>query len=259
MIAARIKQLYRYRHTLREMAVSQLKTKYASSILGISLALINPFLIAAAITFVFTAIFKVEIKRFPIFVLSGIIPWTFFSNSLSETAVCILNQQNILRQFNLPREIIPLSSVLANFLNFLIGWVIIYPVFLFFKPKIVFLFPHFLVVIFANLLLVIGLGMIISVLNVFFRDIGNLLSVILMFLFWITPIFYNENMIPGGYRWILNCSPLKPFIIYYQRVLYEGLPPDLLTFLVVIFWASLALISGFYFFLHVESKLLKRI
>lgn len=258
MFKERIKKLYFYRHTLWDMSVKQLKAKYSSSILGISWAIINPFLIMLAITFVFNIIFKIEIEKFPLFVLSGIFPWLFFSNAISEATFSILNQQNILRQFNLPREILPLSSILTNFLNFLIGWVIIYPLFFLFQPSMILLLPLFTIVLLLNLLFVCGLGLMLSILNVFFRDIGHLLGVLLMFWFWVTPVFYSVDMIPTRFRWVCCFNPMTPYIVYYREVVFRGTLPNFPTFIGVFLWAVFSLSLGLLVFSRLESKVLKR-
>lgn len=257
MFRYRIKKIYLFRYTLWEMALKQLKAKYSGSVLGIFWALVNPLLIMLAINFIFAIIFKTEIKNFPLFILSGIFPWMFFSSALSETTFSILNQQSILRQFNLPREALPLSSVLANFLNFLIGWIAIYPIFLFFNPKIILLLPFFIIILLLILIFVSGLSLILSVLNIFFRDIGQLLGVFLMLWFWITPVFYTIDMVPEKFRWICNLNPMTYFIVYYQHIVFKGHIPAFSLTMSVFFLAFISLILGFWFFSRLESKLLK--
>lgn len=251
--------IYSNRYALWSMVISQLKAKYSGSILGISWAVVNPLLIMLVITFVFTVVFKTEIKNFSFFVLSGIFPWIFFSNALSEATVSFLNQQNILRQFNLSREIIPLSSMLANFLNFLIGWLVIYPLFLFFNPKIITLLPILIVVFLLNLCFVFGLGLILSVANVFIRDIAQLLSVLLMLWLWLTPVFYSVEMVPVKFRWICNLNPMTSYIIYYREVVFAGTIPSFSVFIATFLWAVFSMILGYWVFLRLESGLLKRI
>jgi len=259
MLKGRIKKIYFYRHTLWNMAVKQLKAKYAAPALGIFWAIINPFLMMVVITVVFSSIFKVEIKDFPLFVLSGIFPWMFFSGALSEAVFSILNQQNILHQFNLPREVIPLSSVLTNFLNFLIGWLIIYPLFLFFNPKIILLSPLLIIVLMLNLLFVCGMALTLSVLNVFFRDIGQLLGVLLMLWFWVTPVFYSVDMVPAAFRWVCNFNPMTPYIVCFREIIFKGAMPGLSLLIAVFAWAFISLVFGWWVFGCLEPKLLKRI
>lgn len=212
-----------------------------------------------AITFVFTVIFKTEIKNFALFVLSGIFPWMFFSSALSDATFSILNQQNILHQFNLPREILPLSSILSNFLNFLIGWLIIYPLFFLFNPKIILLLPLLIIVLLLNLFFVCGLGLALSVLNVFFRDIGQLLGVLLMFWFWVTPIFYSLDMIPAKFRWVCSFNPMTPYVVYYREVIFIGNTPNCSTFISSFLWAIFSLTLGLLVFARLEFKILKQI
>jgi len=259
MFKQKINNLYPYRYTLWNFAIKQLKVKYSNSILGIAWAIANPLLIMLAITFVFTTIFKVEIKNFSLFALSGIFPWMFFSNALSEVTTSIVNQQNILHQFNLPKEILPLSSVLSNFMNFMLGWLVIYPLFIFFNYKIILLLPLLIIILLLNLFFIFGLGLILSVLNVFFRDVGQLLGVLLMFWFWITPVFYSMDMIPAGFRWICNFNPMAPYIIYYREIIFYNNVPTPLIFIEVFLWAIFSLILGGLFFSYFESKILKRI
>lgn len=241
------------------MALGQLKAKYAASILGISWAIINPLLIMFVISFIFTQILKTEIKNYPIFILAGILPWMFFSNTLTEASTSIISQKNILRQFSLPREILPLSSMLSNFLNFLIGWLIIFPLFVFFNPKILMFLPFLIVVLLLHFVFVCGLGLLFSVLNVFFRDVNHLLGALLMFWFWITPVFYSLDMIPGQFHWIFNINPMTSYIIFYRDVVFEGFIPAPSIWISIILWAIFSCILGFWIFSQFESKILKQI
>jgi len=259
MLKQRLQNIYIYRQTLWDMAVKQLRAKYAGSILGISWAIINPLLIMSAIAFVFTAVLKMETRNFSLFVLSGILPWLFFSSALTEATVSFLNQQNILHQFSLPREIIPLASILSNFLNFIIGWGIILPLFLFLNPKIILLLPFFVMILLLTFLFVSGLGLMLSVANIFFRDIAQLLGVFLMFWFWMTPVFYPADMIPARFSWVYSLNPVAHYIVFYRQVLFIGHSPGRPTFIAVFLWASLSLILGLLVFSRLESKLLKRI
>ena len=259
MFKQRIINIYYSRRLLWQMACIQLKSRYAGSFLGIWLVIVNQLILVLAITFVFKIILKIEIKDFPLFVLSGIFPWMFFSSTLFEVTSVFLSQQNVLRQFNFPREIIPLSSIICNFLNFLIGWVIVYPVFCFLNPGILFLLPLLIAVLLLHLLMVCGLGLILSVMNVFFRDIGHILSILFMFWFWITPIFYSVDMVPKNLRWVYNLNPAAPYIEYYRDITLKGSVPDLSVFIAVFFWSFFSLFLGFWVFCRLESKILKSI
>lgn len=255
----RIGKIYRFRRVLWDLSIKQLKAKYAGSLLGVSWSVINPLLIMSAITFVFTAVFKTQIKGFSFFALAGILPWMFFSNALTEAAFSLVNQQSLLRQFNLPREIFPLSSIMSNFINFLIGWLVIYPLLLFFNQKIILFFPWLIAILLFNLFFIFGLGLAFSVLNVFFRDLGHLLGVLLMFWFWMTPVFYSLDMIPSCFRWLYNFNPMVPFIIYYREVTFYAAVPSVYLIVSVFIWTFISLFLGLLVFARYEPKLLKQI
>ncbi len=254
-----VKNIFYFRHALWSLSIAQLRSRYAGSLLGIFWAVINPLLIMSAIAFVFTQVFKAGIANYPFFVLSGIIPWMFFSNALSEAPASILNRQGIMRQYNVPVVIFPLASVIANFLNFLIGWVVMYPIFLFFNPKIIIL-AWLLPLIFVLLLcLTAGLCLALSVLNIIFRDIEHLLSVVLMFWFWVTPVFYSMAMVPAQFHWIYNVNPLTPYIAFYQKIIFEGVLPGPAVFIQVVLFAMASLSLGLAIFIKFEPGILKKI
>lgn len=252
------KNIFRSRHTLWSMSLAQLKSRYAGSVLGIFWAVINPLLIMLAISFVFTRVFKTEIVNFSFFVLSGLMPWMFFSNALSEATGSILSQQNLIRQYSFPSAILPLSSVLSNFLNFIIGWVVIYPFFLYFNPKIIMVVPWLTVILFLNLCLACGLGLALSILNVFVRDIGHLLGVVLMLWFWLTPVFYRIEMIPAHFLWLYDINPLTPYMVCYQKVIFEGTAPSVSIFIQTLMWALGILLAGSAVFIRLEPRLSKK-
>jgi len=258
-LSKEIKLIYSARNALWEMTLKQFKSGYAGSILGVLWLIINPILITLSIVFVFSVVFNIRINNFPFFVLAGMFPWLFFANALSSSIFSIISQQNILKQFNLPRMILPISSVLSSFLSFIIGLFIVYPIFIFFAPAKVTLFPFLLFVLILNLLLVIGFGIFASVLNIFFRDLGQIIGTLLMFWMWVTPVFYSIESVPYPFNWICRINPVTPFIICYQKIIFEGKIPSLSLFLETSIISVLILYFGARFFMHFESRILKEI
>ncbi len=254
-----IKSIYSNSHILKAMSISQFKVKYSGSILGVWHAVINPILVMFAINFVFTTVIKLDIRNFSLFALSGIFPWFFFSNAIYEGTLSVVNQNNFLRQFKLPLEIIPLASVISNFLNFLIGLCVVYPIFIFFNYKILVFFPLLVIILFLNLLFVCGLSLILSVLNGFYRDFGHLLGVILMLWFWITPVFYSRDMIPLDVRWVFNINPMTYYVECYRELIFGNSMPGLFMILGAVSWCVFSVISGLFIFSFYKNKLLKKI
>jgi ABC-2 type transport system permease protein len=208
---------------LSNLVRKNLKGRYAGSILGVLWAFINPLLLALIISFVFTKILKMNVEHAYLFILSGILPWTFFSNSLQEAVVSIPVHASMLKQFSMPRELIPLSSVLSHFILLLAGLLITLPFFATVNPKIILMLPLLLVALFLQFLFTAGLSIMVSAVYVSFRDINQLLNVFLLFWLWLTPVFYSVDMIPPAYRWLFHFNPMTPFIsLYRNALLYSG-------------------------------------
>jgi len=259
LIIEKIQKIYSYRRSLWSISGKQFKAKYAGSILGIFWVIINPLLMMLAITFIFTAVFKTEIKNFGLFVLAGIQPWMFFSGALSEATPSLLNQKSVLHQFNLPKEILPLSSVLSYFMNFLMGWCIIYPIFVFHNPKIIFLLPWLPVIFLLTYFFTCGIALLLSIVNILFRDLEHLMGILFMFWFWVTPVFYSIEMVPEEFRVVFSFNPMSAFIHCYRDIIFVGKVPDPGTFLEVIGWAFVSLFIGLLVSIRLEASALKRI
>jgi lipopolysaccharide transport system permease protein len=259
LIIVKIKKIYSYRRPLWSMSLKLLKAKYAGSVLGLFWVIINPLLMMWVITFVFTIVFKTEVKDFALFVLSGILPWIFFSGALSEATPSLLVQKSVLHQFSLPKEILPLVVITSYFLNFLISWCIIYPFFLWHNPGIIKIVLFLPVVFLMTYLFTCGLGLLFSVVNIHYRDLEHLLGILLTFWFWATPIFYSKEMVPPEFRWIFNFNPMSLFVICYRDIVFQCRIPDTVSILGVIGWAFFSLFIGFLVSVWLESSALKRI
>lgn len=259
MFKQRIKKIFFYRRVLWEMTVKQLKLKYSGSRLGIWWAVITPLILAVSINFIFTKTFKINIPNYTLFVLSGIIPWLFFSNTLSEATNSFIANASTLRQAILPREFIPISCVLANFLNFFIGFLILFPLFIILNFKVIMVLGFLAFVLIFHLIFIMGLSLLFSCLNVFSRDVSHLLSIGLMIWFWITPIFYSIEMVPFPYRWICLLNPASYYVILYRRILFQAEIPLFSVLSLSLLISLISLFMGYYVFLKKEAELLKRI
>jgi ABC-2 type transport system permease protein len=258
-VRAKVNKICFYRRTLWGMALKQLKAKYAGSVLGFFWAIVNPILLMLAITFVFTIVFKAQIKGFSLFVLSGILPWMFFSGAVSEATPSLPAQNNVLHQFSLPKEIIPFSIVLSYLLNFLMSWIVIYPIFLLYNPAIARTAIYLPLALILTYLFISGAGLLFSVLNVIFRDLEHLVATLLMFWFWVTPIFYSIDMIPKSFHWIFNLNPLCVFVLFYRDIIFYGRVPGLPAIAGMTIWALGSISAGVLVSTWLESDVLKRI
>ncbi len=259
MLNQRLKKIYLHRRALWDMTARELKAKYAGSRLGLWWAVITPLLLAVSINFVFTKVFKLDTLNYTLFVLAGIIPWFFLANSLMEATDSFITRSALLRQAIFPREFIPLASILANFLSFLIGFFLLLPLFIILNAKvipfIIVLFP----VIILQLFFVLGLGLLFSCINVFFRDMSHFLSTAFMVWFWVTPIFYSLDTLPFPFRAVCLLNPMSYYVVLFQAFLFEAKFPNLSWIVAAFFISLVTFFVGYLVFIKQEAKLLKRI
>lgn len=255
----RILKLVNQREIIKNIVKRELKARYAGTSLGLLWTVVNPLLIMAVISFVFMNVLKTDIENFPLFVLSAILPWMCFSGALFDATNSITRNFHILNQFSICREILPISVVLANYASFCLGLSVMLPIFIIFKIKVLSLFMVLPVIILIQLVFTVGIGLLLSCINVFFRDITHFLEVSLMFWFWMTPVFYSSEMIPLRFRWISWFNPMSAYITMTRDILFEAKFPDGKMLLYGIIVAFLALFTGYALFIKHEESFLKKI
>ncbi|MDP8297239.1 MAG: ABC transporter permease [Candidatus Orphnella occulta] len=259
IIKDRIVTAFRTRAILKEMVIRKFRAKYSKAMFGFWWAVVTPLILAFSIDIIFKHVFKVNIHNFTLFVLSGIIPWLFFSNTVMDVANSFAVDSAILKQGVFSRELIPISCVLANFLSFLIGIIFLLPLFLIANPHIIKALPFLILILSLHLGFIVGLGMIFATLNTFHDDLVHFLSVGLMLWFWVTPVFYSLQMLNFPYRWMCLLNPLTYYIVLYRQVLYDGRVPSL-EFLSIAFLISIiSFIGGYWFFIKREPELFKKL
>ncbi len=258
-LVLRLKKLFVYRAVLWEMSFKKLKGRYSGSSLGIWWALIIPLLLTAAINFVFSQVFRAGGRHFSVFLISGLMPWFFFSNTLNDATVSFSSSISELRQNIFPRELIPFSYIISNFVNFLIGLAIVMPLFLFFSPKVILCFVHLLILLIFFLIFAAGIGLLFAVWNVFFKDLTHIMSVAMMVWFWLTPVFYSADRFSGIFKFLVYLNPLTSYISVFQKILSQGEIPSFSDMFSCLFLACVYFIAGYLFFVKKESELLKMV
>lgn len=220
---ANLRQLPRYRGLIQTLVVRELKARYRGSVLGYLWSFINPLLLLLIYSFVFTVVIPNRDERaqpYALFMFCGILPWTWFSASLSEASNSLIANGNLIKKVLFPAEVLPIVSVLANMVHFFLGL----PILAFFliwyqKPIHASELIWFPVVVFVQLLFTTGLALILAALTVHFRDIKDILANVLTLWFFATPIIYTWMMMEQ-YMGYLNWNPFTHLAISYQEILF---------------------------------------
>lgn len=211
-----------HRSTLSGLVLKNIKTRYAGSILGVLWAFLNPLLLALVVYFVFANIFRMNAKDYYLFIISGMLPWVFFSSSLQEATLSIPNNAAMLKQFSFPRSIIPLSIVATNFLLLVCGLAVVLPFFVLPNPAVLLMLPLLLLALVLVFLFTAGAALALAAFFVGVRDIAQGLNMLLMLWLWLTPVFYTPGMVPKEYGWILTFNPLNPCLNLFRQALLPG-------------------------------------
>ena len=241
-------ELWKTKGILFNFAIFDLKVKYRNSVLGVLWSLIEPLLLLGIFFVVFSTIFKFEIENFVLYLLLGLITWNFFKNGTSLALGSITNRSAFVSQIYFPRVIPGLSAGLTSAI-LLITEVIILAVFMValnFTPSltIVFLIPIFLL----ELILIMGIALPLSVLNAKFKDVGFIWGVVLQGGFFLTPIFYQFDMLPETARNVLQFSPMVQIVTMAHHVTLYGELPSMNSILYAIFSVSIIVVVGYLIF-----------
>lgn len=235
----RLRELFLYRDLLFNLVIRDLKLRYRNSVLGFLWSLVNPLLMMLVFTVVFSFMMpNAEIRHFPIFALCAILPWNFFSAALSQSVDSIVGNAHLIKKVYFPREVLPISVVTSNLVNFLLALLVLFCM-LFAAGIGVTKWVVFLpLVILAQFLFTLGLAFILATMNVYYRDTGIIMDVILMAWFFLTPIIYPIEILPASRQlwglalpirrlmYILN--PMASIVASYRTILYgsiNGAPP----------------------------------
>lgn len=259
MMMNKLKEIYKFKNLVYNLVTRDLKVKYKGSILGFFWSLLNPLIMLIVYTVAFKYIIRIRVENFPLFFLCGFLPWTFLSLSLSMAVNSIKDNANLVKKVYFPREILPLSIVLSNLVQFLLTFVILIPALLLFKVKLGLPLLFIPLIIVFQIAFTSGLAFVFSALNVFFSDVKHLLEIFLQIWFWLTPIIYPVNFVPERFQSLYRLNPAVLFVESYRNsLLYnKGLSFSVLIFL--FFIGLVFLILGYLVFSGYNKKFAEEI
>ncbi len=249
-----LRSLWAYRGFILGSVKREFQSKYRNSLLGAAWTVIQPLAMIVVYTLIFTQVMKARLPGsesafgYSIYLCAGILTWGLFAEITGRAQNIFLENANLLKKLSFPRLCLPAVVVLSACLNFAIIFGL-FTVFLLLTGS----FPGWVYLAIVPLLLVqiafsIGLGISLGVLNVFFRDVGQLFNVILQFWFWLTPIVYPLTILPESLRPWMELNPIAPLMAAYQGMLIAGQWPQWQSLWLIVFLAALFCILGYRLF-----------
>lgn len=222
-----LQTLWQYRGLVRNLVVRDLKLRYRSSFLGFGWSLLNPLLVIAVLTFVFSVIFPSRPLGvpFPAFLLPGVLAWNYLAAGLLAGMGSITGNVALVSKIYFPREVLPIAAVLAHGVNFLLAFPVMVAALIVLGMGVSWAYALLPVVLISQTLFVLGVAMILAGVNVYFRDTGVIMEVILFAWMFLTPIFYNladvvKSRPPGDPTWLLGVfNPMAIYLSEYRQLL----------------------------------------
>lgn len=248
------KELFQYRELLKTNVHKEIRGKYKGSILGVLWSFLNPLLMVAVYAIVFPYLMRMEgMKNYLVYLITGIIPWVFFTSVVTSGCNCVWINGGIIKKVYFPREILPISVVIAGLINFLISCVIILIFAIFGGVGVGVSLAWLPVIAFIQSIFSLGMLFILCAINVYIRDVEYIVQFIMNLVFYATPIIYLPTMLPEKFSWILYLNPMAQIIDAYRSIFYYKTSPDMISLVVMTIVSIVMLIIGYAVFKKLEK------
>jgi lipopolysaccharide transport system permease protein len=237
---------------LRNLVWAELSARYKTTVFGILWFLANPLLMMTILVIVFKRVVDLNIPNYPAFVLSALLPWTFFSMSLNTASGSLSRASGLVKRVRIPREFVPMSALMAGMVHFLISLVLLFVMMFFEKVRVSPMVIFLPVVIAVQLAFLIGASLLVASLNVLYRDVEQILAPLIQALFYFTPTFYPISYVPKQWmRWYL-LNPMAGIAELYRDAVVAGWPAQWIVVQMAVLTSLIFLVGGFLVFRRLE-------
>jgi len=256
VLVSHLRELVAYRELLFSWVVREMKVRYKQSLLGVAWAILQPLSATIVLVVVFSYFARIPTDGipYPVFYYCGLLPWTFTSTSITMGADSLVRNMNLVTKIYFPREILPIASVLAGFLDLALASLVFVLMLLYYRVTVgpsILLVPVLLLI---QVLLTMGIVLLASALNVFYRDIRFVVPLGLQLWFYLTPIIYPLSLVPERFRSLYMLNPMAGLIESYRRITLQSQWPDA-SHVLIAGGVSLALfLCGYLYFKQAEGS-----
>ena len=228
-----VRELFTYGDLLRNLVVRDLKVRYRGSVLGFGWSLLNPLLMMGVFTLVFQVLANIDpIERYPFFLLAALVPWLFTQHAITSAMRSVTSNAQLIKKVYFPRELLPISAILASFINFILAYAVFWLVAIPFGVGTSIAMALIPLNMLLHLVFVLGLGLLLASVNVFLRDTEHIVEVGLLAWFFLTPIFYAMSIVPNAmflgldiHRWVFTLNPMATLVTNYRYAFMWGFFP----------------------------------
>ena len=250
------KNLITHKYLLYNLASREIKSRYKQSILGYFWVILNPLFQMLVLAFVFSFFVKLPAEfniPYSVFLYSGLLPWNLFFFSVSSATNSLVENDSLLKKVYFPREIIITSTILAKTYDFLLSSTVFVLFLIYYKVSISLLILYLPLILFIQILFSLGLSFILSALNLFYRDVQHLMSLVFLIWFYLTPVIYPVELIPQNFRWIYQLNPMAVLINAERRTIFGGGDLNYTSLAIAVGLSLVVFQLGYYIFKRLEG------
>lgn len=245
-----LKLLYKYKDLFWQLTTREIRARYKQSVLGYFWAILVPLINLLVLSVVFSSLFRIPTGNipYPIFLFVALVPWTFFTTSLSLATSSVLANSSLITKVSLPREILPVTAITARVIDLILSSLILLIFLVIYGINFKLTFFYVPLIFLVQLILMTGVSFFLSATNVFFRDIENVIGLLLMLWMYLTPIIYSSQLIPAHLQLLFYANPMTAIINAYREVILFGTAPSWNLFAYSALLSCTILVSGYLYF-----------
>lgn len=256
-LVAHARELFKRRELLWLITQREIKVRYKQSALGVLWAILQPFSLMVIFTIFFSWFARMPSDGipYPLFSYAALLPWIFFSTSLSFAVPSLIVNSHIITKIYFPREIVPLASVLAALLDFVIAALIFVGMLIVYRVAPTWNIFYIAPLLAIQVVFTVGACLLLSAFTVLYRDVRHMLPLAIQIWMFVTPILYPASVVPDRWRaWYFALNPMAVIIDGYRRVVIQGTPPELKYLALAAAVSCLLVWAGYKYFKHLERE-----
>ncbi len=250
----RAKEIMQFEEMIKSWTRKELRTRYKGSFLGFLWTFVNPLLQLVVYSIIFPFIMKFNQENYAMFMFVALIPWNFFTASLQGASGIIVWNSSMVTKVYFPREILPISYTLSGLCNMIFSYMIVFPMLFVFRVAFTWNLLWLPVLFLVQTILCLGLTFIVCSINVYFRDLENLISVGVLALYFLSPVMYDITAIPSKLQKIMFLNPMTGLLVMYRDVTFKGEALDLKLLGFSIVYACIFCLAGWKIFIKLQKK-----
>jgi len=258
-ISEYVSELNEFKPVLQQLVKQQLTLRYRRTVFGYLWTLFNPLLMMSVTALVFSTIFKMELKTYAIFLFAGMIPFTFFSTSVTQSGQSLIGNEGLIKKVYIPKLLFPLSTSLALLVDSVLTAGALFIIILAIGGKLTFALLFIPIAYILLSLFSFGIALVMTISTVYFRDLQHVVGILMQALLFLTPIFYKPELLAGKVAWLITLNPLTQFVELFRAPIYQGVFPATTVILQASLFAILSVVIGLWFFRKHENRVAFRL